>query len=405
MIGSVFRPPAAAPRRAHAPLIRRLGQAAAAAALLAAPIAAQASPVYAVKTVMSGLANPRGLAFGPDGGLYVAEAGVGGDGGSVTAGSGQVVQYGASGAVSRLLGGVQTRVAQGLPSLAGPGGQEATGPQDVAFDASGALHVAIGLGADPAQRSSALGAGAELLGHVVRIEGSTPVPVADIAGYEAAENPGGPPFDSNPFSLLRDGGGFILSDAGGNSVLEVAPDGSVSTRAVLPRTPNPLPFGPPEYDPVPTGLASFGGDVYVGELTGFPFIPDAARIWRIPGDGSAPEIFASGLTNLIDLAFGSDGTLYALEHDSDGILGGGDAGALYRVGADGSLDLLLAMTLIKPTGLAIGADGAFYVSDNGTSATDGRVVRVSLVPLPATLPLLGAGVLVVAGLLRRTGRT
>lgn len=403
MVGPVFRPSEAAPRCASAPLLR-LGRAIAATALLAAPIAAQASPVYAVKTVMSGLANPRGLAFGPDGGLYVAEAGAGGDGGSVTSGSGQVVRYGASGAVSRLLGGVQSRVAQDLPSLAGPGGQEATGPQDVAFDASGRLHVVIGLGADPAQRTPALGAGAGLLGQLVRIEAGAPVTVADLAAHEAAENPGGPPFDSNPFSLVGDGGGFLLSDAGGNSVLEVAPDGSVSTRAVLPRTPNPLPFGPPEYDPVPTGLASFGGDLYVGELTGFPFIPGAARIWRIPGDGSAPEVFASGLTNLIDLAFGGDGTLYALEHDSDGILGAGNSGALYRIGGDGSLDLLLAMTLIKPTGLAIGEDGAFYISDNGISATDGRVVRVSLVPLPATLPLLGAGILVVAGLRRRSGR-
>ena len=33
---------------------------------------------YVVTEVMSGLVTPRGLAFGPDGGLYVAEAGSGG---------------------------------------------------------------------------------------------------------------------------------------------------------------------------------------------------------------------------------------------------------------------------------------------------------------------------------------
>src|SRR5262245_36015808 len=33
-----------------------------------------------VTVVMSGLDNPRGLAFGPEGGLYVAEAGRGGGG-------------------------------------------------------------------------------------------------------------------------------------------------------------------------------------------------------------------------------------------------------------------------------------------------------------------------------------
>jgi glucose/arabinose dehydrogenase len=39
------------------------------------------SLVPALTCVMSGLANPRGLAFGPEGGLYVTEAGRGGDDG------------------------------------------------------------------------------------------------------------------------------------------------------------------------------------------------------------------------------------------------------------------------------------------------------------------------------------
>ena len=113
------------------------------------------------------------------------------------------------------------------------------------------------------------------------------------------------------------------------------------------------------------------------ELTGFPVIPGAAQIWRIPRDGSTPEALASGLTNVIDRAFASDSTLYALEHISDGILGAGNA-ATSQVDADSSIDLLLAMTLIKPTDLAIGEDGAFYIFDNRISATGGRVVRISL---------------------------
>ena len=45
-------------------------------ALVGASLSAQ----LGVATVMSGLDNPRGLAIGPEGALYVAEAGRGGDG-------------------------------------------------------------------------------------------------------------------------------------------------------------------------------------------------------------------------------------------------------------------------------------------------------------------------------------
>src|SRR5262249_60893504 len=91
------------------------------------PPAGVAGPTFEV--VMSGLDNPRGLAFGPEGALYVAEAGRGGDGPCFEVRPGQVVCYGPSGAVSRLRRGHQGRIATGLPSLVntdgGPTGADA----------------------------------------------------------------------------------------------------------------------------------------------------------------------------------------------------------------------------------------------------------------------------------------
>src|SRR5437763_12368728 len=104
-----------------------------------------------VTTVMSGLDNPRGLAFGPEGALYVAEAGRGGSGPcAVLRGTVQSC-YGATGAVSRLWRGQQERIATGLPSAVRAG--EVTGPHDIAMLGRGDAYVTVGWGANPATRS------------------------------------------------------------------------------------------------------------------------------------------------------------------------------------------------------------------------------------------------------------
>jgi len=91
------------------------------AATLAVPaLGLAASPPQAVMTALD---NPRGLAWGPEGGLYVAEAGRGGSGVCVPAPDAPppaVRCYGTTGAVSRLWHGVQERVVTGLPSIAFP---------------------------------------------------------------------------------------------------------------------------------------------------------------------------------------------------------------------------------------------------------------------------------------------
>lgn len=374
-------------------------------AALACPAAVGAATLRLDETVMSGLANPRGLAFGPDGALYVAEAGSGGAGPTITAGSGQEVSYGRTGAVSRLRDGTQERIVEGLPSLAGATGGEATGPQDVAFDAGGTLHAVIGLGADPAARDVGLAEeqGATLLGTLVRLGSDAPAIGADLAAFEAANDPDGAGPDSNPFGLAARGDGFLVTDAGGNDVLAVGGSGAISVEAVLAPAPNPLfpEVGGPSYQAVPTGAAlAPNGALLFGQLTGFPFPEGAAQVFSLDGDNLS--IAASGLTNIIDVAFGTDGTLYTLELDSDGLLAPGTTGALYSIGADGTAQLLFG-NLEAPTGLAIGADGKFLVSVNGFSPTDGRVIQLAPVPLPAALPAFMSGLVLLGAWRFRKG--
>ncbi|MBA2596101.1 MAG: ScyD/ScyE family protein, partial [Chloroflexia bacterium] len=103
------------------------------------------------EVVATDLANPRGMAFGADGALYIAEAGVGGEGPCGMGPEGTEECYGESGGVTRVVNGNQERVLDGLASRAAAGGMNATGPNDVSL-ADDTLYVLIGYGGDPASR-------------------------------------------------------------------------------------------------------------------------------------------------------------------------------------------------------------------------------------------------------------
>ena len=314
--------------------------------------------------VAGGLDNPRGLAFGPDGALYVAEAGRGGDGPCIPSPEGGDACIGASGAVTRIdvARRTQARVATGLPSLANPEGGAAIGAADISFQ--GIPYVVVGLGTNPANRAQLgpLGAG---LGQLVRLPASGKWRnIVDLAAYESASNPDGGLLDSNPNAVFAAPGGQIVADAGANAVLAVGANGEVTTLAAFPNTSVP---GNPAMQPVPNAITQGpDGDYYVAQLTGFPFPAGAANVYRLV-PGQAPQVYAGGFTTIIDLAFGGDGSLYVLEIFP---------GDLIRVAPDGVRNTI-ASGLTMPGGLAVGPDGALYVSNFGVFPGTGEVVRIA----------------------------
>jgi sugar lactone lactonase YvrE len=87
-------------------------------------------------------------------------------------------------------------------------------------------------------------------------------------------------------------------------------------------------------------------------------------------------VYASGLTNLTDLAFAPDGSLYAVEIATEGLLAG-PIGSLVKVTPGGSVHETVAGGLRSPYGVAL-SSGAAYVTICSVCVGDGEVIRIPL---------------------------
>jgi hypothetical protein len=367
--------------------------AACAALLVSAPaLYAQSTITLPGTIIASDLNNPRGLAISPNGSLYVVEAGRGGDGPCIPdpAPPNGLRCFGATGAITEIdlkHNGDPHKLVTGLPSLS-EGGIDAIGPAHVSFQGNKA-YVTVGWGGDPANRALQLGTLGTVFGHTITVtpNGKWSLDV-DVAAFEGSANPDGAAPDSDLFGIVAAPGRQIVADAGANAVFNVSANGTVSTLAVFPKrgvTPPPFIPGLPNPFPmesVPTSVAiGPGGDLYVGELTGFPFPNGGANIYRIH-DG-AVSLYQSGFTNIIDLEFDASGSLYVLEISKAGLLSPDPTGALFRIAPDGTkteIKVVDPLTqenlLVAPGGVAIGRDGALYITINTNQPFVGGVLRV-----------------------------
>ena len=240
-------------------------------------------------------------------------------------------------------------------------------------------------------------------------QGGAPVPVLDIAAYQAADldpynNPVEDPAETNPFGLAAlKSNDVLLADAAGNDIIRVKPDGTAWTVARFtqrlvktdkvgdPTLPAKLPA-----EAVPTSIAiGRDGWAYVGQLVGFPARPGSAYVWRVNPNArdavcdashktKACRTWKGGFTSIMDIAFDPrNGTMYVYEIARKGWLAfeagfapGGvfPKAVLLEVPRHGPRRELVKGKLSQPGGIVVGRGGEIFVTDG--MFTGGRLLRI-----------------------------
>jgi len=377
-------------------------------AFAVAAVPASAHRGVRVKTIASGLDNPRHVALTRDGDVYVAEAGRGGDpdtSNSCFNSAEGAACTGATGAVTKISSHRghhhQWRVLKHLASFAPDTGGSAIGPHGV-FATRDGVYVTNGGPTAPWRGTDQTATVlrdptlvseepiSRLYGTLLRLSKHKRVSlVADLWRFERNNNPdgkvGNPLIDSNPVDVNASRGRLLVADAGGNTVLEISRHGHIRVLSLFPNVPTPGPDGAViPMNAVPTGIvAGPDGAYYMSQLTGFPFPIGGAKIFRIDPRTGLYTTYASGFTNAMDLDFGPNGTLYVLEIDHDSLfppVGPSTDGAIWAVPPGGGTPRrieLPAHTLTEPGGLAVAGKRKLVVSNHGREAGEGEVLEIS----------------------------
>jgi hypothetical protein len=334
--------------------------------------AAPSGPSASTSVYATGLNNPRGLRFGPDGSLYVAEAGAGGSNSTVglcpqvpapvgpyLGGTGaQITRISRSGVKSTFASGLPTSI-NGLGFVSGLSGLEFIGDDLYALvDGAGCSHGHL-----------------DLPNGILRInrDGSWRQ-IADLSAFYHAHptaHPQPADFepDGTPYSMVAVHGALYVVEPNQGSLDRVELNGRVRRVADITATQGHI---------VPTTV-TYHGNFFVGNLNTFPVVPGSSRILQITPSGHVATRL-TGFTAVLGSAWDERGRYYVLE--SSTVAGNPTpmTGRVRRVDPSGATTTI-ADGLFLPTAMTLGPDGNLYVSNVGFGPPPiglGTIVKIDI---------------------------
>jgi hypothetical protein len=321
----------------------------------------------------TGLNNPRGLKFGPNNQLYVAEGGIGG---KTTTKCTQVVApvgpYTGSTNGSRISrinpSGKRFTYVDDLPSsmTSAAQGSLISGVADVAFVGQTLYAVFGGAGCS----HGVVG----IPNEVIRVNPNKSWDmVANLSNYlmnHPVANPEEDDFepDGTWYSMINVNGDLYAVEPNHGELDRISTNGKITRIIDVSAT---------EGHIVPTAVAFNNGNFYLGNLSTFPAMT-MSKVYKINMSGQIVDS-VGGFNAILGLAFDESGAMYVLENFTNNPFPTPGTGDIVRVDQWGNKQVIIS-GLNLPTGMTFGPDGKLYVSEWGFGMPPGggRILQITL---------------------------